>query len=52
MTGLLRSSLFSDEAKFHVCGKVNSHTVRVWGRENVDAVLVEHVRDSSKANVV
>jgi hypothetical protein len=35
--GLLRSCLFSDEATFHVCGKVNRHTVRICGTENVDA---------------
>lgn len=42
--------VFSDEAAFHMCGKVNKHNVRVWGLEN-SHVFVEHVRDSSKASL-
>ena len=25
---------FSDEATFHVSGKLNKHYVRIWGKEN------------------
>jgi hypothetical protein len=42
--------LFSDEATFHVCGKVNRHNCRIWGSENPH-VLREHLRDSPKVNV-
>ena len=41
---------FSDEATFHVSGKVNRHNVRIWGSENPHAVI-EHQRDSDKVNV-
>ena len=36
--------VFSDEATFHMNGKVNKHNVHIWGKENAHAT-VEHVRD-------
>ena len=42
--------VFSDEATFHLCGKVNRHNVRIWGTENTHATM-EHVGDSPKVNV-
>lgn len=48
--GFLERILFSDEATFHVSGKVNKHNVRIWGSENPHATT-EHVRDSPKVNV-
>lgn len=42
--------VFSDEATFHLNGKVNRHNVRIWGTEQPLAV-VEHERDSPKLNV-
>lgn len=42
--------IFSDEATFHLSGKVNRPNVRVWGTENPRLVL-QHVRDSPKVNV-
>ena len=39
--------VFSDECKFHLCGKVNKHNVRLWGTENPKSV-VEVARDSPK----
>ena len=42
--------VFSDNATFHMCGKVNRHNVRIWGTENLHAMM-EHVRDSPKVNV-
>ncbi|PNF27743.1 hypothetical protein B7P43_G12779 [Cryptotermes secundus] len=43
----LRRVIFSDEATFHLSGKVNRHNVRIWGYR----VTFEHVRDSPKVNV-
>jgi hypothetical protein len=43
--GFAEKLVFSDEATFHVCGKVNRHNVRIWSTENPHAT-VEHVRDS------
>jgi hypothetical protein len=37
--GYLCKILFSDEAIFHVSGKVNHHNVRIWGSENLHHVL-------------
>ncbi|KAJ4426379.1 hypothetical protein ANN_27193 [Periplaneta americana] len=34
---------FSDEATFHVSGKVNRHNCRIWGSEN-PSVVIEHQR--------
>ena len=48
--GFAEKLVFSDEATFHVCGKVNRHNVRIWGTENPHAAM-EHVRDSPKVNV-
>jgi hypothetical protein len=33
----LRRLVFSDEATFHLSGKVNRHNFRVWGMENPHA---------------
>ena len=41
---------FSDEATFHVSGKVNKHNIRIWGSQNPCEVL-ETERDSPKINV-
>lgn len=46
----LKKIVFSDEATFHVCGKVNKHNVRIWGTEKPYEVR-EHIRDSPKLNV-
>jgi len=47
---LLAKIIFSDEATFHLSGKVNRYNVRIWGSENLHATLeVEH--DSPKLNV-
>ncbi|GFQ73070.1 uncharacterized protein TNCT_369631 [Trichonephila clavata] len=35
--------VFTDEATFHLCGKVNRHNLRFWGTENVHVTL-EHQR--------
>ena len=43
--------VFSDDATFHVCGKVNRHNVRIWGTENHHATI-EYVRDSPKVKCV
>ena len=40
----------SDEATFHVSGKVNKHNIRIWGSQNPCEVL-ERERDSPKINV-
>jgi hypothetical protein len=42
--------IFSDEATFHINGKMNQHNVRDWGTE-IPHVTLEHKRDSSKVNV-
>jgi hypothetical protein len=42
--------VFSDEATFRVCGKVNHHNIRIWGMENPHATM-EHVCDSPKVTV-
>ena len=42
--------VFSDEATFHISGKVNKHNVRILGIQNPHA-HIEHVRDSLKVNV-
>lgn len=47
---LLSKIIFSDEATFHVNGKVNRHNVRIWGSQNPHAVL-QVERDSPKVNV-
>jgi hypothetical protein len=47
---LLSKICFSDEATFHLSGKVSRYNIRIRGSENPHAV-VEHVRDSPKMNV-
>lgn len=42
--------IFSDEATFHISGKVNRHNCRIWGTENPHEDM-EHERDSPKVNV-
>ena len=42
--------VFSEEATFHLTGKVNKHNTRIWGTEHPHSTL-EHVRDSPKVNV-
>ncbi|CAH2000060.1 unnamed protein product [Acanthoscelides obtectus] len=42
--------VFSDEATFHLSGRVNSHNIRIWGTENAH-MIVQHERDSPKLNV-
>ena len=42
--------VFSDEATFHLTGKVNKPNTRIWGIEHSHSTL-EHVRDSPKVNV-
>jgi transposase len=46
----LRRIFFSDEATFHLSGKVNKQNVRIWGTENPHCYQ-EHTRDSEKINV-
>ena len=41
---------FSDEANFHVSGKVNRHNCRIRGSKN-PRFVIEHQRDSPKWNV-
>ena len=42
--------IFSDEATFHLNGKVNRHNVRIWGTENPHEII-QYERDSPKVNV-
>ena len=42
--------IFSDEATFHLSGKVNRHHVRIWGLQNPPKAL-EHERGSPKVTV-
>ncbi|PNF26044.1 hypothetical protein B7P43_G06350 [Cryptotermes secundus] len=42
--GFADTLIFSDGATFHLCGKLNRHSVRIWGTR-------QHVRDSPEANV-
>lgn len=48
--GFANRLVFTDEATFHVSGKVNRHNLRFWGTENPHGVM-EHERDSPKVNV-
>jgi len=41
--GFAEKLVFSDEATFHVRGKVNCHNVRVWGTENPHATMEQSV---------
>ncbi|GFY21750.1 DUF4817 domain-containing protein [Trichonephila clavipes] len=47
VNGFENTLVFTDEATFHLCGKVNCHNLRFWGTENVHVAL-EHQRDSPK----
>jgi hypothetical protein len=46
----MKHVVFSDEATFHVSGKVNMHNCQIWGSENPHEVM-EHERDTLKLNV-
>ena len=39
----LQRVIFSDEATFHLSGKVNRHNVRIWGLQNLHSTL-QHER--------
>ena len=47
---LLAKIIFSDDATFHLSGKVNRYNVSIWGSENPHATLKVE-RDSPKLNV-
>lgn len=42
--------IFSDDAIFHISGKVKRYNTRVWGTENPH-VTFEHVRDFPEVSV-
>ena len=46
----LNKIVVSDEATFHVSGRVHKHNVRIWAKENPHS-YVEHQRNSPKVNV-
>ncbi|KAJ4439385.1 hypothetical protein ANN_07507 [Periplaneta americana] len=46
----LNKVAFSNESTFHVCGKVNTHNVRIWGSTNPHMVR-EVIRGIPKVNV-
>jgi translation initiation factor IF-1 len=46
----LRKIMFSEEATFHVPGKVNKQNVRIVGSQNPHARR-EHIRERTKDNV-
>ena len=48
--GLPERVIFSDEVTFFLSGKVNRHNTRIWGSQNLHA-LIEMERDSPKVNV-
>ena len=48
--GFSNHLVFSDEATFHVTGKVNKHNTRMWGTEHPH-LIQENVRDSPIVNV-
>jgi hypothetical protein len=43
--------IFSDEATFHISGKVTHHNLIIWGSQNLHQV-VERLRNSPKVNVI
>jgi hypothetical protein len=47
--GFAAKLIFSDEATFHLYGKVNRHNVRIWGSETPHTTS-EHIRNSPKLN--
>ena len=49
--GFAEKLVFSNQATFHVRGKVNLHNVHIWGTENPHATM-EHVCDLHKVNVL
>ncbi|GFY14798.1 uncharacterized protein TNCV_648411 [Trichonephila clavipes] len=49
VNGSENTLVFTDEATFHLCGKVKRHNLRFCGTEKVH-VTVEHQRDSPKVN--
>jgi hypothetical protein len=46
----MKHIVFSDDATFHMSGKVNRHNCRIWGSENPCEVM-EHERNTPKLNV-
>ena len=46
----LDNIVFSDEATFLLCAKINNHKCRIWGSGNLH-VIHEHERDTPKVNV-
>jgi hypothetical protein len=48
--GFAEKLIFSDEATFHLYGKVNRQCAHIWGTENPNATI-EHIRNSPKLNV-
>ena len=46
----LKRICFSDEATFHVSGKLKKHNIRIWGLEHPHEIR-ELERDSPKVNV-
>ena len=48
--GFAEKLVFSDDATFHVCGKVNRLNVHIWGTQNPHATI-ENLRDSPQVNV-
>ncbi|GFT11706.1 DUF4817 domain-containing protein [Trichonephila clavipes] len=47
VNGFENTLVFTDEATFHLCCKVNRHNLRFWGTENV-YVTLELQHDSPK----
>ena len=47
---LMDNILFSDEAKFHICGMVNRDNCRIWGNKRPDDTF-EWQRDTLKVNM-
>ncbi|KAJ4437532.1 hypothetical protein ANN_17677 [Periplaneta americana] len=47
---IIQHILFSNEATFHICGKVNKDNCRIWGNESPH-VIYEWQRDTPKVNV-
>jgi len=43
--------IFSDEATIHTNGRVNRHSVRIRGKQNLHTTPLKHSRDSLKVNV-
>ena len=48
---LLEQVIMSDEAKFHLSGKINKHNVQIWESENLYTVILIEC-DSRKVNVI